>query len=304
MSSRRKFLLSTSAAATLPLVGAVVTACNDSIAEPAIGDAELARQMVGKLTAELNDAPSAAAIAPYLMDIGFTWDLPTIAAARIDRIVAYGFGNRANAASGNTPTNGANQTALPDPGPVNEALADAVYRIRRLKPVKVYAQWEIARFLASKYQMADVRSIEPVVAADGSVTYLSTDGVAAAIIALEGSAAAMGQRRGRRPPRSCEALHPDLAGAWDEGGRRRGSPAADAVRPAVRPGLDAPPRPVPRSRHVRATRDAAREPDRDGLPERLTPRRSHEGIAVRIRAGARWPATVMRPKTQAETRRA
>ncbi|AVR10456.1 lipoprotein [Burkholderia thailandensis] len=192
MSSRRKFLLSTSAAATLPLVGAVVTACNDSIAEPAIGDAELARQMVGKLTAELNDAPSAAAIAPYLMDIGFTWDLPTIAAARIDRIVAYGFGNRANAASGNTPTNGANQTALPDPGPVNEALANAVYRIRRLKPVKVYAQWEIARFLASKYQMADVRSIEPVVAADGSVTYLSTDGVAAAIIALEGSAAAMG----------------------------------------------------------------------------------------------------------------
>lgn len=126
------------------------------------------------------------------IDVGFTWDLPTIAAARIDRIVAYGFGNRANAASGNTPTNGANQTALPDPGPVNEALADAVYAIRRLKSVKVYAQWEIARFLASKYQMADVHSIEPVVAADGSITYLSTDGVAAAIVALEGGGAAMG----------------------------------------------------------------------------------------------------------------
>ncbi|KVD76114.1 hypothetical protein WS62_02990 [Burkholderia sp. ABCPW 14] len=192
MSSRRKFLLSTSTAATLPLVSAVLSACNDSIAEPAISDAELARQMVGKLTAGLNDASTAATIEPYLMDVGFTWDLPTIAAAQIDRIVAYSFGNRPNAASGNTPTNGANQTALPDPGPVNEALADAIFRIRQSKSVKVYAQWEIARFLTSKYQMTDVHSIEPVVAADGSITYLSTDGVAAAIAALEGGGAAMG----------------------------------------------------------------------------------------------------------------
>ncbi|KVT56049.1 hypothetical protein WK95_15395 [Burkholderia ubonensis] len=194
MSSRRTFLLSTSTAAALPLVSAALSACGDSLADspPAVSDAELTRQMVGKLTAELGDASTAGTVAPYLMDIGFTWDLPTIPAAQIDRIVAYSFGNRANAASGNTPVGGGNQVALPDPGPVNEALADAVYRIRQLKSVQVYAQWEIARFLASKYGMTDVRSIEPVVAKDGTITYLSTDGVAAAIVALEGSAAAMG----------------------------------------------------------------------------------------------------------------
>ncbi|WP_416052989.1 hypothetical protein [Cupriavidus basilensis] len=197
MSTRRKFLLSTSTAATLPLLTTTLSACGGSDAAvtdvPTISDTELKRQMIGKLTTELTDASIANVIRPYLMDIGFTWDLPTIPAAQVDRIVAYSFGNRPNAASGNTSSNGANQAALPDPGPINEALADAVYKIYQMKPVKVYAQWEIARFLTSKYQLPDLHSVEPVIAADGSITYLSTDGVAAAIVALEGTATAMGK---------------------------------------------------------------------------------------------------------------
>jgi hypothetical protein len=150
--------------------------------------------MSAKLLAQLEDAPTANTLTPYIKDMAFTWSLPTIAAAQINTIVAYGFGNRPNAASGNTSSTGGNQAALPDPGPVNEALADAVYRIYQLKPVKIYAQWEIARFLASKYKMAspNMISIEPIIAADGTITYLSTDGVAAAVVALQGSAAALG----------------------------------------------------------------------------------------------------------------
>jgi hypothetical protein len=196
MVTRRHFLLSTSSAATASLLTATLSACggSDVSLTPPISDAELQTQMLGKLTTELNDASIAAALEPHLMDIGFTWDLPLIPAAQIDTIVAYGFGNRPNAASGNTSSTGENQAALPDPGPVNEALADAVHRIYQIKRVKVFAQWEIARFLVSKYQMdnTDLYSVEPVIASDGAITYLSTAGVAFAAVAAQGGPAAMG----------------------------------------------------------------------------------------------------------------
>ncbi len=150
--------------------------------------------MIGKLTSELNDASTANVIQPYLMDIGFTWDLPLIPAAEVNSIVAYSFGNRPNAASGNTSGPGASQAALPDPGPINEELADVVHQIYQMKPVKVFAQWEIASFLVSKYQMnsTNLYSVEPIIASDGTITYLSTAGVASAIVAVNGTAAAMG----------------------------------------------------------------------------------------------------------------
>ncbi|MGS0891642.1 hypothetical protein ACVBGC_03640 [Burkholderia stagnalis] len=190
-SSRRTFL----AAAPAVAAASMLSACGgDDIASAPITDAALAAQMSAKLTAQLGDAAAVAAILPALTDVGFTWDLPAMPAAQAGAIVAYSFGNRPNAASGNTSSNGGNQAALPDPGPVNEALADAVYRIRQLKPVKVYAQWEIARFLVSKYGMgADVlSSIEPVIASDGTIVYLSTAGVAAEAVSRAGGAAAMG----------------------------------------------------------------------------------------------------------------
>ncbi|VWC71423.1 lipoprotein [Burkholderia lata] len=189
--SRRKFLAAAPAAAVVPLL----SACGgDDVTPVPITDAALAAQMSAKLNAQLDDAATVSAILPVLTDVGFTWDLPTVPAAQIDAIVAYSFGNRPNAASGNTSSTGGNQSALPDPGPVNEALADAVYRIRQLKPVKVYAQWEIARFLVSKYGMdTDVlSSIEPVIASDGTIVYLNTVGVAKEAVSRAGGASAMG----------------------------------------------------------------------------------------------------------------
>lgn len=190
-SQRRQFLAAGSALAA----ASALSACGgDDVTATPISDAGLQAQMAGKLTAQLGDAAAVNAIQPALTDVGFTWDLPTIAAAQVNTIVAYSFGNRPNAASGNTSSTGVNQAALPDPGPVNEALADAVHQIWLLKPVKVYAQWEIARFLVSKYQMGTsvLTSIEPVIASNGSIVYLSTAGVAAAAVTRAGGAAAMG----------------------------------------------------------------------------------------------------------------
>ncbi|VWD05150.1 lipoprotein [Burkholderia lata] len=190
-SSRRKFLAAAPAVAAVPLL----SACGgDDLAPVPVTDAALAAQMSAKLDAQLGDAATVRAILPALTDVGFTWDLPTVPATEIGAIVAYSFGNRPNAASGNTSSTGGNQSALPDPGPVNEALADAVYRIRQLKPVKVYAQWEIARFLVSKYGMGTdvLSSIEPVIASDGSIVYLNTVGVAKEAVSRAGGAAAMG----------------------------------------------------------------------------------------------------------------
>jgi len=191
---RRRSFLAIGSALT---ASSALSACggdDGTVAATPLSDAELRAQMIGKLTAQLGDAATANAIQPAMMDIGFTWDLPQIPAAQVDTIIAYSFGNRPNAASGNTSSTAGNQAALPDPGPVNEALADAVHQIYQLKPVKVYAQWEIARFLVSKYQMSTnvLTSIEPIVASDGSIVYLSTDGVAAAVVARAGGAAALG----------------------------------------------------------------------------------------------------------------
>ncbi|TAM06173.1 MAG: hypothetical protein EPN70_06605 [Paraburkholderia sp.] len=190
---RRRFLAAGPAIAAT----SALSACggNNASATPAPAtDAALQAQMTGKLRAQLGDAATVNAIVPVMMDVGFTWSLPSIPVAQIDSIVAYSFGNRPNAASGNTSSSGGNQSTLPDPGPTNEALADSVHQIYLLKPVKIYAQWEIARFLVSKYQMGTdvLTSIEPSVASDGTIVYLSTVGVALEAIERAGGAAAMG----------------------------------------------------------------------------------------------------------------
>lgn len=127
------------------------------------------------LTRELDDEETARTLVPLLEGVGFDWQPPTKPVEQIDFVVAYGFGNRAPAGGGDP------AKVLYQPGPVNEELADTVARIREQRTVPVYAQWEIARFLESKYRMTQVTSIEPVIAADGTITYLSTDGVAAQV---------------------------------------------------------------------------------------------------------------------------
>lgn len=150
--------------------------------------------MARELAQELRDEATAGKLAPFQADVGYTWSLPTLPTAQMNSIVAYSFGNRPNAASGNTSSSGGNQAAFPDPGPLNELLADAVYAIYSLKKMPIYAQWEIASFLVSKYGLSSptLFAVEPIINADGSITYLSTAGVAAAIVTHVGGASALG----------------------------------------------------------------------------------------------------------------
>ncbi|MGF6632897.1 hypothetical protein [Paraburkholderia sp. MM6662-R1] len=188
MSSRRKFLFATTAAA-LPAVAATFAVSTTArAADVLVSDTELKRQMLGKLDVELNDSTVAATETPYLTDIFFSWDLPTVAATQINTIIAYSFGDRPAAA-------GSSQSQLPQPGPINEAIADAVYQLYQSKPVMVYAQWEVASVLTSKYQMnsTNLQSVKPpTVASNGTISYPALDDVAAAVIALSGTASALG----------------------------------------------------------------------------------------------------------------
>ncbi len=160
-----------------------------------ISDTELSRQMTGKLDVELNDPATAHIEVPRLEDIFFTWSLPSIPATQVRTIVAYSFGNRKASTDINTSVGGTIQSALPVPGPVNEKIAGAVYSLYRLKPVMVFAQGEVASILASRYGMNDSNLrvvLPPTVASDGSTASSTVAQVAAATIALNGSAAAMG----------------------------------------------------------------------------------------------------------------
>ncbi|MGW1911687.1 hypothetical protein ACWCQS_13355 [Streptomyces sp. NPDC002076] len=135
----------------------------------------LTEQMRTVLGREIDDRHTARALVPELYDVGFEWHPETAQLDRFDFIVGYSFGKR-------PAQSGYPEKTLPEPGPVNEELADTIARIRERRNVPVYAQWEIARFLRSAHGVDDVTSIEPVVAEDGTITYLSTDGVAGQVL--------------------------------------------------------------------------------------------------------------------------
>ncbi|MFD4878422.1 hypothetical protein ACFWOB_34320 [Streptomyces sp. NPDC058420] len=170
---RREF----AAALTAAMAAPAVLGATPAQASPQRGGQGLSRQLVAALAAELDDRATAKTVAPLIEDVGLDWHPETAPLKKFDFIVAYGFGNRPPAGGGD-PTK-----VLYEPGPVNEELADTVARVRAARRgLPVYAQWEIARWLESKYGMTDVTSIEPVIAADGTITYLSTDGVAAQVV--------------------------------------------------------------------------------------------------------------------------
>lgn len=107
---------------------------------------------------------------------------PTRAATDFTVVIAYSFGNRIPAGVDPTRTVG-------EPGPVNEALAEAAVRTRGNRAIPIYAQTEIARVLTSKYHATGVVEIPPDRKPDGTLVYLSTDGVAAKVAALRGRSA-------------------------------------------------------------------------------------------------------------------
>ncbi|WP_067701707.1 hypothetical protein [Nocardia jejuensis] len=126
-------------------------------------------------------APEAAAPAPVAArDL---WTVPAAPADSASLIVAYSFGNRIPAGVDPARTVG-------EPGPVNAALASTVMAVRGDRDLPVYAQTEIAEVLKSRYGLTDVITIDPRRDPDGTLVYLSTDGVAAEIAALRGSAVA------------------------------------------------------------------------------------------------------------------
>lgn len=167
------------------------------------------KQLQKALGRALHDPGLAAKLAPILLDVGFTWEAPTQPASGFQTIVAYSFGNRPALPGSSTPA----------PGPVNHALAMAVLEAqRRSHSTVVYAQWEIASFLSGQEETAKVVSINPVIAPDKSVKYLSTDGVAEAAIAHAGGDAS-------RLGRICVIGHHDHAKRCVEVSRARGMDA-------------------------------------------------------------------------------
>ncbi|KVH65573.1 hypothetical protein [Burkholderia cepacia] len=177
MQTRRHFLAS---AAALAATG---TASTPGFAGDApVSDAELQRQMLGKLTNELNDRAAAADEAGYLFETFFSWTPPTVQATAINTIAAFAFGSRAAPSSG----------AAPVPGPVNEAIADAVFVLRQKVAARIFAQQEVASVLASKYGLtAGVTSIATPAPAAGS-PIPTPNGVVTAIVRQAGSASALG----------------------------------------------------------------------------------------------------------------
>ncbi len=140
------------------------------------GDAALAQQVVtglsdATITSLEAKVPAAdVATSPFL-----SYKPPRVAADKVDSLVVFAFGNRLGA-------DGELQ-----PGPMNEALAKAVEKFVAEHPVPVYAQTEIAQQLQAA-GVQHVTSIDPVTNADGTVTYLSTAGVADQVMSKAGAA--------------------------------------------------------------------------------------------------------------------
>ena len=146
---------------------------------------KLQNQLAAILSDQLGDEALGRSMAAHLLEVGANWVPPTIPMAKVDSLVAYAFGNRPR--QGPAPQKDAPLLdRLEEPGPVNAALAETVAALNALRPVRIFAQWEVAYFLKTRHELSDVTSIEPVLNAAGEVIYLSTDGMAAAALAAGG----------------------------------------------------------------------------------------------------------------------
>jgi hypothetical protein len=154
-------------------------------------------QLTRRLTAELDDEALAITVVAGLNDElvqrlerlagGDIAGTPTLAYAptrvstgAIDSLWVFAYGYRIDPASGeaSVPLGGAPPPiGAVLPGPTNEELARLAAEFVAEHPVPVIAQWEVARVL-KELGVENVISVEPDVAADGAVIYLSTYGVA------------------------------------------------------------------------------------------------------------------------------
>ncbi|AYO37216.1 hypothetical protein [Serratia sp. P2ACOL2] len=135
--------------------------------------------LCNKLTMDLGDKSVSSVLAGHLDATIFDNHPPYGSIGDTSIIIAFAFGNRENVTG--------SKNELAQPGPMNNDLADCCARVYRMKPMRMYVQWEIARYLSSKEMYPDIPaedivSIEPEWDGQGNLTYLSTDGVLQAII--------------------------------------------------------------------------------------------------------------------------
>lgn len=183
MTTRRTLLKG----ATAAMLGAAAASTKALAAPPA--DPMLEPLMERQLALALGDESVARKLAPLLFDATMLWSYPQMPAQEADSLIAYSFGNRI--APGHDAQNLEPEASLP--GPINTMLAEAVAKIRAIRSIPVYAQWEIALVLQQTYHIDQVIPLYPERGADGKITYLSTEGVAKAALRHAGSASALGR---------------------------------------------------------------------------------------------------------------
>lgn len=156
--------------------------CSSAFAASAnLTDDQLREAIEIKLTEQLQDKDVAAHTAEFLMNEILTWQGEPLPLEQADTILAYAFGNRLK-------SNG-NQ----EPGPMNEALADVVVELHKKTGKPVYAQWEIAQSIGDRIAPEFLTSINPQIAADGTIVYLSTIGVADEVVKQAGGVDKLGK---------------------------------------------------------------------------------------------------------------
>lgn len=160
----------------------VAMTCSSALAASgSLTDEQLQEAIEIKLTDQLQDKDVAAHTAEFLMNEILTWQGEPLPLDQADTILAYAFGNRLK------------QNGNQEPGPMNEALADVVVELHKKTGKPVYAQWEIAQSIGDRISPEFLTSINPQIAADGTIVYLSTIGVADEVVKQAGGVDKLGK---------------------------------------------------------------------------------------------------------------
>jgi hypothetical protein len=105
-------------------------------------------------------------LSAVLVEYCLTWKVSASDLSEVDGIVAFAFGNRVDKLGNRSP------------GPVNELLAQALYKYYSLYHCKVWAQWEIAELISNRIPHADLVPVYPNHdRTKDQLQYLSTKGV-------------------------------------------------------------------------------------------------------------------------------
>ena len=137
--------------------------------------------LLSLLHRELGDAVLAHTFSNIVLSDVLRWRPPAAAPKELQTIVVYTFGNRMDP-NGNRA-----------PGPVNEALAEIVVRLHEEIAAPVYAQWEVAEAIGTRVASQHLVSITPLRDARAEPVYLSTGGVASAIVERVGDPNLLGK---------------------------------------------------------------------------------------------------------------